>query len=269
MTEVLARIPSPTSAGIVFGVGASSARLEADRRTQLNLRRVATLLLAAAADSFIESVGTIQEKLSDLLTATAASSPSAATRAEVYMLLRALVLQTSPIHLASIWPLITTELQDAISSLYPGRDRDRCNMHCVVHACKLLDLLVVTASDDFQLRQWLFITDSIDAVYRAQGLEPHALVDDLAEELDADAGTSQDATISTPNTSQTGRRKPLLSAKVLQDIPKDQLLDRAVRPFLRQLSINAFEGTYSMTPFDRQAAFNDLLFDIFDDENLV
>ncbi|KAL8638945.1 MAG: hypothetical protein Q9228_003949, partial [Teloschistes exilis] len=269
MTEVLARIPSPTSAGIVFGVGASSARLEADRRTQLNLRRVATLLLAAAADSFIESVGTIQEKLSDLLTATAASSPSAATRAEVYMVLRALVLQTSPIHLASIWPLITTELQDAISSLYPGRDRDRYNMLCIVHACKLLDLLVVTASDDFQLRQWLFITDSIDAVYRAQGLEPHALVDDLAEELDADAGMSQDATISTPSTSQTGRRKPLLSAKVLQDIPKDQLLDRAVRPFLRQLSINAFEGTYSMTPFDRQAAFNDLLFDIFDDKNLV
>ncbi|KAL8626585.1 hypothetical protein Q9189_007719 [Teloschistes chrysophthalmus] len=269
MTELLSRIPSPTSAGIVFGVGASSARLEADRRTQLNLRRVATLLLAAAADSFIESAGTIQEKLSDLLSATAASSPSAATRAEIYMVLRALVLQTSPIHLASIWPLITTELQDAISSLYPGRDRDRYNMLCIVHACKLLDLLVVTASDDFQLRQWLFITDSIDAVYRAQGLEPHALVDDLAEELDADAGTSQDATISTPSTSQTGLRKPLLSAKVLQDIPKDQLLDRAVRPFLRQLSINAFEGTYSMTPFDRQAAFDDLLFDIFDDKNLV
>ncbi|KAL8666829.1 MAG: hypothetical protein Q9202_001069 [Teloschistes flavicans] len=269
MTEVLSRIPSPTSAGIVFGVGASSARLEADRRTQLNLRRVATLLLAAVADSFVESVGAIQEKLSDLLTATAASSPSAATRAEVYMVLRALVLQTSPIHLASIWPLITTELQNAISSLYPGRDQDKYNMLCVVHACKLLDLLVITASDDFQLRQWLFITDSIDAVYRAQGPEPYALVDDLAEELDTDAGTSQNVTLSTPNTSQTGCRTLLLSAKMLQDIPKDQLLDRAVRPFLRQLSINAFEGTYSMTPFDRQATLNDLLFDIFDDKNLV
>ncbi|KAL8690359.1 MAG: hypothetical protein Q9218_004182 [Villophora microphyllina] len=269
MTEVLLRIPSPTSAGIMFGVGASSARLEADRKTQLNLRRVATLLLAAAADSFLESVGTIQEKLSDLLTATAASSPSSATRAEIYMVLRALVLQTSPIHLASTWPLITTELQDAISSLYPGRDRDRFNMYCVIHACKLLDLLVTTASDDFQLRQWLFVTDSIDAVYRPQGLQPYALVDDLAEDLDADAGTSQSVTLSAPISSHTGCRKPLLSARMLQDIPKEQLLDRAIRPFLRQLSIMAFEGIYSMTSFDRQAAVDDLLFDIFDDKNLV
>src|SRR5271154_910376 len=46
MPEILSRVMAPTTAGIVFGVGATSARLEADRKTQLNLRRIATLVLA-------------------------------------------------------------------------------------------------------------------------------------------------------------------------------------------------------------------------------
>ncbi|KAL8654211.1 MAG: hypothetical protein Q9210_001657 [Variospora velana] len=269
MTELLARMPSPTAAGIMFGVGASSARLEADRRTQLNLRRVAMLLLAAPRDSFVMQLGTIQEKVGELFHATAASSPSSATRAEIYSLLRALVLTTSPVHLASMWPSITTELQEAISSLYPGRKDDKYNMHCVVHACKLLDILVVAAPDDFQMREWLFITDTIDAVYRPQGFETSALVDDLIEDLDANAGIVQGATTPGPSAQQSEGGKPLLATKNLRGIPREKLLDRAIRPFLRQLSIHTFESTYSMNAFDWQAAHDDLLFDIFDETNLV
>ena len=267
--ELLSRIPSPTSAGIVFGVGASSARLEADRRTQLNLRRVATLLLAAPNDSLVVHIGAIQEKITDLLNATAASSPSSATRAEIYVVLRSLILKNLPVHLVSLWPSITTELHAALSSLYPSRSRDRYNMHCVVHACKLLDILLAAAPDDFQMRQWLFITDTIDAVYRPEDLEPHAIVDDLIDDLDATAGTHQSVTIHAPSASQTGSRKPLLMNQTLRGIPKEKLLDRGIRPFLRQLSINTFENTYSMTDFDWQAAYEDLLFDIFDDKTLV
>ncbi|KAI4097905.1 MAG: hypothetical protein LQ344_000177 [Seirophora lacunosa] len=269
MTELLARMPSPTAAGIMFGVGASSARLEADRRTQLNLRRVATLLLAAPRDSFVMQLGPIQEKVTDLFNATAASSPSSATRAEIYSLLRALILTTSPVHLASMWPSITTELQEAISSLYPARRNDKYNLHCVVHACKLLDLLVVAAPDEFQMREWLFITDTIDAVYRPQDLETSALVDDLIEDLDANAGVLQGATTFGSSTPQSGGGKPLLTSKNLRGIAREKLLDRAIRPFLRQLSIHTFESTYSMTAFDWQAAHDDLLLDIFDETNLV
>ncbi|KAL8780079.1 MAG: hypothetical protein Q9213_006638 [Squamulea squamosa] len=269
MADLVLRLPSPTSAGIMFGVGASSARMEADRKAQLNLRKVATLLLAATGDSFVETIGAIQDKIADLLTATAASSPSTAIRAEIYMVLRALILKVAPIHLVFLWPLVIKELQEAISSLYPSRNRDKYNIHCVVHACKLLDVLVLVGPEDFQMRQWLFITDTIDAVYRPQDLEPRALVDDLSEDLDANAGVSQSAAISTHGHLQLGDRKPLLTAEVLRGIRNEELLDRAIRPFLRQLSINAFEGTYSMTAFDWQASYEDLLLDIFDEQSLV
>ncbi|KAL9635321.1 MAG: hypothetical protein Q9204_002668 [Flavoplaca sp. TL-2023a] len=269
MADFVSRLPSPTSAGIMFGVGASSARLEADRKAQLNLRRVATLLLAATGDGFVENIGVIQDKMADLLTATAASSPSSAIRAEIYMVIRAMVLKIAPIHLASLWPLITREMQEAMSSLFPGRNRDKYNMHCVVHACKLLDILVLVAPEDFQMRQWLFITDTIDAVYRPQGQEPRALVDELVEDLDANARTSHIASTPIQAPSQIGGRKPLLTAELLQSIRNEDMLDRAIRPFLRQLSINSFEGTYSMTSFDWKACHDDLLLDIFDDETLV
>ena len=274
MPELLSRLSSPTSAGIMFGVGASSARLEADRKTQLNLRRIATLLLSADADTFVVNLSGIQEKLVDLMSATAASSPSSITRAEIYMVLRALILKTSPVHLASFWPIINAELYDALASLYPTETNpDTYNTLCVLQAAKLLDTLLTVAPDDFQLREWLFVTDSIDAVYRPSDWRPVALVDGLAETLDSGAGAPHSGGAVNPliggAQQQQGLRKPLLTSAVVGHVPVDGVVDRVLRPFLRQLSINAFESTYRMEAPDREACCDDLLHDLFDEGTLV
>lgn len=274
MPELLSRLSSPTSAGIMFGVGASSARLEADRKTQLNLRRVTTLVLSTDTDMFVVNLGGIQEKIVDLMTATAASSPSSITRSEIYMVLRALILKTSPVHLASFWPVINAELYDALSSLYPAETGDTYNnTSCVLQAAKLLDTLLTIAPDDFQLREWLFVTDTIDAVYRPPDWRPVALVDGVAETLDATAGAPHSGVISPQVVGgaqqQQGLRKPLLTSAVVGDVPMESVVDRVLRPFLRQLSINAFESTYRMEAPDRQACCDDLLRDLFDESTLV
>lgn len=268
MPELLSRLSSPTSAGIMFGVGASSARLEADRKTQLNLRRIATLMLSADNDMFVVNIGGLQEKVVDLMTATAASSPSSITRSEVYMVLRALILKTSPVHLAPFWPIVNAELYDALSSLYPTETHDTYNISCVLQAAKLLDTLLTLAPDDFQLREWLFVTDTIDAVYRPSDWRPVALVDGLAETLDSRAGAPHSG-INHLVGAQQGLRKPLLTCAVVGDIPMESMVDRVIRPFLRQLSINAFESTYRMEAPDRQACCDDLLHDLFDESTLV
>ena len=253
----------------MFGVGASSARLEADRKTQLNLRRIATLMLSADNDMFVVSLGGLQEKLVDLMTATAASSPSSITRSEVYMILRALILKTSPVHLASFWPIINAELHDALSSLYPAETHDTYNTSCVLQAAKLLDTLLTIAPDDFQLREWLFVTDTIDAVYRPSDWRPVALVDGLAETLDSRAGAPPSGTNNLVGAAQQGLRKPLLTSTVVRNVLMEDMVDRILRPFLRQLSINAFESTYRMEAADRQACCDDLLYDLFDETTLV
>lgn len=283
--EIVGRISAPSSAGIVFGVGATSARLEADRKTQLNLRRIATLVLASADDAFVTDIPVIFDKVVELFGATSTSSPSSTTRAEVYMLIRALVLKISPIHLARLWPVVNAEIHSAISSIVAPDHSTASEIYvcsAILQACKLLDLLICVAPDDFQLHEWLFVTDTIEAVYRSATYQPVALVDEISEELGATSSTQLAAVTSHDDamtaaqmaTSNNGsRRLPLLGLGGIGDDAgferKDELVAKVLRPFFGQLSIFAFESTYAMGALDREACVESLLKDIFDDRSMV
>ncbi|ORY65960.1 putative regulator of reproduction dopa [Pseudomassariella vexata] len=279
MTEILSRITPPTTAGIVFGVGATSARLEADRKTQLNLRRVATLILACGTDTFVADLPTILERLVELMGATSTSSPSSTTRAEIYMVVRALVLRTSAMHLSPLWPVINAELHAAISSVASpdhSASSDTYNNMSTLQACKLLDLLICVAPDDFQLHEWLFVTDTIDAIYRSPSYQPVALVDELSEELgnSSIANNSALQTESAAIMAASGSyRRPLLGPGGINDElamdRKDELVAKILRPFFGQLSIFAFESTYSMGALDEEAALKGLLRDLCDERSIV
>ena len=277
MPELLSRLVAPTTAGIVFGVGATSARFEADRKTQLNLRRIAILVLGTVDDNFVADLSMMQEKIIDLLSATATSSPSSTTRADLYLLLRALTLKTSAVHLATLWPIINAELQSAISSVIaPDHSpaSDAYNNYSILQACKLLDTLLCIAPDDFQLHEWLFVTDTIDAVYRPPHFDPVALVDELSEELGSTALVS---TIQNESAAMQASnaliRRPLLGPGGISDEGtwerKDELVAKVLRPFFSQLSIFAFETTYSMSTPDWEACKMGLLRDLFNEMSIV
>ncbi|KAI1083019.1 Dopey, N-terminal-domain-containing protein [Whalleya microplaca] len=280
MTEILSRITPPTTAGIVFGVGATSARLEADRKTQLNLRRIAALILACGTDTFATDLPKILERIVELLAATSTSSPSSTTRADIYIVVRALVLRTSAIHLSALWPTINAELHAAISSVVAPDNTassDTFNNTSILQACKLLDLLIAVAPDDFQLHEWLFVTDTIDAIYRAPTYQPIALVDELSEELGNTALNS--ATLPTESAAMiaaAGRptqRRLLLGPGGIGDglavDRKDELVAKILRPFFGQLSIYAFESTYAMGALDEEGCVASLLCDMFDERTVV
>lgn len=268
--DLISRLTAPTSAGIMFGVGASSARLEADRKTQLNLRRIALVILAIPEDSFVSNLRGLEEKLTELMTATAASSPSSATRAEVYMVLRALLLTTSAVHLSSLWPTINSELQSAISSVLPGEQHGVYNDLSILQACKLLDLLLTLAPEEFQLHEWLFITDTIDAVYKPSDWNPVALADKLSEQLGSTASTPTSyLAVASPVNVAGGRRKPLLNLINTKISSREVLVGKVLKPFFSQLSIYAFESTYGMGESDRDACVKGLLADLFDDTTMA
>ncbi|KAI0404234.1 putative regulator of reproduction dopa [Xylaria palmicola] len=278
MTDILSRISSPTTAGIVFGVGATSARLEADRKTQLNLRRIAALILACGADTFVTDIPAILGRIVELLAATATSSPSSTTRADIYMVLRALVLRTSTVHLAPLWPVVDSELHMAISSVAApdnSPSADTYNNISILHACKLLDVLIAAAPDDFQLHEWLFITDTIDAIYRSATYQPIALVDEISEELgNAATGSALPAESAAMIASNgLGQRRPLLGPEGISDEltvdRRDELIAKILRPFFGQLSIYAYESTYAMGALDVESCVLSLLKDLFDERSIV
>lgn len=278
LSELLARISGPTTAGIVFGVGATSARLEADRKTQLNLRRIATLVLAAADDAFVGELSAIFDKLVELLSATLTSSPSSATRADVYMVIRALVLKNSPIHLAMLWPVVTAELHAAISSVVAPDHSTASDMFLhsgIIQACKLLDLLICVAPDDFQLHEWLFITDTIEAIHRSSTHQPVALVDEVSEELGSSLGDFALQTETGAHVAASGPlRRPLLGGQngISDEVDlgsKQDLVAKVLRPFFGQLSIFAFESTYAMGTLDRKTCMEALLKDLFNERSMI
>lgn len=255
--ELLSRLTAPTTAGIMFGVGAASARQEADRKAQTTLRRVSLLILAGPEDAFTPNIPQILEKIVELLTATPASSPSSSTRADVLVLLRSIILKTSPIHLAPIWPIVNGELTSSLSSLLPdASNKEHYNNAGILQACKLLDQLVVLDQDDFQLIEWLFITDTIDAVYKPSA-QPALL--SLTDEINEILTQTSSAPMITPimqsgSVNNEPMRKlfldPLIKAleeeegAAVLDMARRELVDRVVRPFLGNLAMGAFEARY-------------------------
>lgn len=200
------------------------------------------------------------------------------------MLVRALVLRTSTIHLAALWPTVNAELHAAISSIAApdnSASSDTFSNQSVLQACKLLDLLIAAAPDDFQLHEWLFVTDTIDAIYRAPSYQPVALVDELSEELGNTTSTgsalqTESAATMAAAAAQGGSllRRPLLGqpggvSDELAVDRKDELVAKILRPFFGQLSIYAFESTYAMSPLDVEACVASLLRDLFDERTVV
>lgn len=279
LPELLSRLSAPTTAGIMFGVGASSARQEADRKTQLTLRRIAVLILASGEDAFTTSIPQIMEKVVELLTATPASSPSSMTRADVHILLRALVLKTSSIHLAPLWPTINSELTSALSSLLPNAEnKEHYNNEGIVQACKLLDLLVALDPDDFQLIQWLYLCDTIDAVYKPPtNAYPTSLADEIAEVLQSSGPGAGRSLASAVNVGHGEPQRRLFLDPLIASCEKEEgaevvemargeLVDRVVRPFLGSLGMLAFESTYGGGPVDFQGVWESIVADARDVE---
>lgn len=268
LSDILARLPPPSTAGLMFGVGASAARLDADRKAQLNLRRIALLILSANNDYFIGELPALLQKLEDLLGATSSSSPSSTTRAEVFMVLRALALKTSTSTLAPFWPMINAELQEAIAAIPVGPHQDVYSPYSLLQACKLLDTLLVLAPDDFQLLEWLYVTDTIDAVYPPGHWESIALADEVSQSL----GVRGSASVDSPREASEpsgGAKKPGLTADWIRETAKDEIVERVLRPWFDQLSIHAFESTYSMGPPSLDACRDDLLADLFNESTMA
>lgn len=254
LTESLNRIAPPAAAGLMFGVGAAVARNETDKRTQLELRRIATLMLSCEVDTSLPQLPQMLQKIEELFGATPESSPSIAVRGDVYVLLRVLLLKMSHSNLSPLWPILDRELQDLCKDILSGSE-SKHTISSKIQGIKLLDLLLLMRPDEFQLREWLFVTDSIDAVHPNASVQPSSFADEIAQMLSTN-GTHFETQPTIPGKS----RKPWLYGN---DSWKTKDMDKLLAGFFGQLSIRAFEDAYSLLPLDNEACIKDVLADVF------
>ncbi|KAI0375501.1 hypothetical protein BV20DRAFT_986250 [Pilatotrama ljubarskyi] len=255
LPELLGRITTVASANIF-----TNREYEMLLRS-LNLRRLSYVIFSAEKNHFLAQLPSIQEKLVDTLRNVSAPI----VQSEVFLCVRVLLCRLSPHNLSSFWPVILTELYRIFEQVLENVPSDGSEeLGLILSACKLLDLLLVLQTEEFQIHQWIFITDTVDAVYRPDDWFPEALLDRLAEVIGAlpaseSAAPRSAAQVHTPSASMKPMRRPLLHSLRQIDSIRDLV------PFFSTASISSYESVYhSGGLVDWQAVEKSLLEDLFE-----
>ncbi|KAJ2840771.1 hypothetical protein FBU31_000134 [Coemansia sp. 'formosensis'] len=172
--EVLAKVSSASSGPALF----ANREHEAEMRA-ISLRRLSFVVWAGAVNQYLASLPQIQEKLVDILK----NSPHPAVQIEVFLCLRVLLCRVSNHHMSNFWPMLLTELMRLFHQQLNREGREEPEQaNLFLAACKFLDLLFILGTDDFLVHQWIFITDTIDALHGSRS-SSSALLDQLSSRL--------------------------------------------------------------------------------------
>lgn len=239
----------------------------------LNLRRLSYVLFTGEKNHFLAQLPVIQEKLVDILRTNVVAP---IVHSEVYLCMRVLLCRLSPHNLSSFWPVILTELVRIFEQILVVPPQDGSDdLLLALSACKFLDLLIVLQTEEFQVHQWMFITDTVDALYRPDDWRPESLMDQLAQvtsgipdtrkaqtngaEINSAPGNAADSHVKTNiATSNSVSRRPLLGSVKSIDKIKD------LQPFFSCISLFAYESTYAGGLVDWDAVEQGLLNDMFE-----
>src|SRR5208282_2812515 len=143
LVDFISRISAATS---------SILRSSRDQDRLINVRRLAFIVISGDVDQFIGHTNAIKEKLAEL-GRTASIDP---IHGEVFLLYRALILRLSPIHLVSFWPMMVSQIQIVFTQILEQAGIvSKEQLPLFFEACKLLDMMLVVRSEDFQLYSYL------------------------------------------------------------------------------------------------------------------
>lgn len=256
-TELLGRITAASSANIF-------ASREQEMITRcLNLRRLSLVIYAGEIDHYLTHLPSVQERLVDILRS---ASVTPKVHAEVYLCLRVIMCRISAQHLTNFWPVILSELLRLFEDIMDEPPEDGSeSLPLILAACKFLDLLLVIQTEDFQIHQWIFVTDTTDAVFPPEDYLPEAIMDRLSELLSDHLHISSDTqhqtyrSLDIPDSpASSALRRPRLSqVQALTSL-------RQLHPFFARSSIDTYEGVYSNQGIDWEAVENNMDAEIFD-----
>ncbi|CAE6439749.1 unnamed protein product [Rhizoctonia solani] len=248
--DIVGRITT-TSSNNIF----TNREAEALART-ISLRRLSFAIYCGETNGCLTQLPSIQEKLVELLRWTSAEP---IVLSEVLLCVRVLLCRLSPHNLSSFWPVILTELIRIFASALVDSPADNSDeLLLLLAACKCVDLMLVLQTLEFQIHQWMFVTDTLDAVYRPDGWTPVSLMDQLAEVIgDLPKLAQTTSSMQETFTGKASKRRPLLGA-----VRRAERLGELV-PFFSHVSVALYEGVYAGTGPDTDEIERGLLEEMF------
>ncbi|RIA92963.1 Dopey, N-terminal-domain-containing protein [Glomus cerebriforme] len=221
----------------------------------LNLRRLSFVIYCGKENQYLTYLPSIQEKLVELFKL----GLSELVHAEIYLTLRILMCRISNHHLSNFWPVILTELVRLFGMFLQKEPIEQPSevANVFLAACKFLDLLFVLQTNDFQVYEWMFISDTINVINHALEWSPYALMDKLADHL---SGQQEDLSklhldnievragsplSRIPTFSNGDVKRPMLTLKSITSI-------RQLEFFVRNVSLYVYQSIYTLAKPDFQ-----------------
>lgn len=243
--EVIGRItPAPTSNLFTSREADLLARV-------VSLRRLSYAVYVSDRNAFLAQLPQMQEKVVEILRA----QPVDIVQAEVYLCMRVLLCRFSSQHLTGFWPIILTDMLRILGHAKTRLPADNSEQLLLLfHVAKLTDLLLTLQTEDFQIHQWLFITDTPDAALPTTEWIPESLLDALGA-LTAKAfpaRPTQDATLG----KRASQRQPLLQMTKVDSVA-------TLEPFFLNAS-RAFYDSQLEGQVDKECVDECLLRDLFE-----
>lgn len=232
------------------------------------IQRLIYLLLINEKDSFISVIGTLISKLDVLYTALRQVTNYCQVQSWIMILLRCIVLKFSDNHIIDLWTLINksmfflftetyeqlSEEQQEIETKSEQATKDDAIFDSIfLQTCKLLDVLVVLDNEEFQLSEWVFISDSIDGIFKSTNdSDDIGIIEKISK-----YHTNYNNEKVIINDTEYVKKVP-----ILKGVTKlDNFMD--LKRFFRMLKIRKYENDYDMKAVDFEKISGDLLEDLF------
>ncbi|RCK65074.1 Protein dopey [Candida viswanathii] len=214
------------------------------------IKRLTYLLLSLPKDYFLNYLENLFSKVSILLSG---SCPDL-IRVEITSLFRVITLKFNELHLLSKWTLITQELFAIFENLSNKTAKDLTGLSkeylkLVLFGCKLLDQLLILSYDEFNLKEWLFVTTTQE---RDTAEAPTGIIDNISKNFDLTYLKDEPVKIDQP----LGTLHPLLEGVKTIDLVTQ------LRLFFDSLGLIHYERTYGLYAVDYDACTRDVLDDL-------
>ncbi|ORY00279.1 hypothetical protein K493DRAFT_392010 [Basidiobolus meristosporus CBS 931.73] len=231
--EVLGKITASPSA--LF----SSKEQEMLNRVQM-LRRLSFIIFSGTHDQYLSILPTIQEKLVELVK----SNAEELVHVEIYLCLRVLLVRIAPRHLANFWPVLLTELIRLFEMFRQKGVENSLQCDLMLAACKFLDLVFTLGTDEFQIHQWIFITDGVDV--SKVSAASHGLlekIDPKISENSVEMANQELTQVAELTSTSLKSKRPMLH---MRRITKASELSF----FVKYISLHVYQDTYSLNKPD-------------------
>ena len=217
----------------------------------VSIRRLSYSIYAGGRDVFLAQLPQIQEKVVDILRSNAPEL----VQAEIYLCMRVLLCRFASQHLTGFWPIILTELLRLFGMAKTELPQDNTDsMHLLFSTSKLVDYLLTLQTEDFQIHQWLLITDTPDAI----DPPPEWLAESLLDAIGNLAIEHNRTATPEPYVCEPGhKRRPML-----QTARADTAA--ALVPFFMHASEAFYDNEYTCSELDWDNINHGLLCDLFE-----